>query len=190
MLPCAFAPRIQAVCEYCELRCVHSRALLRRKEAKLKWDVLLEHEALLVPRAVVRALSEAAATQPSRPMRLVHMPSNQFAAALSYAERGEILASVARSENMRSQLPPLLADAGLPDTIWDSLPMFSAHMNESLSLSQYTSEWRRVVAALGVPHTQIDHLVKIAISLRNTWTKERPAPKWVGCFRDRGGELA
>ena len=84
-----------AFCKHCELRCVHSRASLHRKESRAqgRWDVLIEHETTLPPRVIANALASSGGGSGGggsggRPLRLVHMPSMQFAAAFTYAERG------------------------------------------------------------------------------------------------------
>lgn len=181
----------QAICKHCELRCLHSRGYLRQKEGRTThWDVLLEHETLLLPSALIAALADTAAAGRPRSLRLVHMPSNQFSAALSYVERGEILSSVARSELIRAQLPAHLSAAGLRDATWTTLPVESSGSNDSHALAEFASNWRQAVSALGVARSELDRLVKLAVRLRKGWSRERFTPKWQGCFKDRGGEYS
>ncbi|KAL1530782.1 hypothetical protein AB1Y20_001678 [Prymnesium parvum] len=176
-----------AVCKHCELRCVHSRSLLRRKDSRAsKWDVLIDHESTASPLALAAAL---AAPPHGRALRLIHMPSQQFAAALVYAERGAALASLAHSERLRAQLPAALAAAGVADGVWTTVPL-EPLANDTQARAEFGASWRRVAATLGVAHAELEGVVGVATKVRHGWTKERATPRWVGCYRDRSGGRA
>ena len=172
------------VCEFCKLRCVHSRSMLRRLPVR-QWDVLIDHETVATPAAIAAAMSAGTASLAPRALRLVHSSSPQFSASLTFHERGGVLASVSRSELTRAHLPETLAAANVPEAAWISHPM-DPLANDSRK--EYAAGWRRIVAGVGMLSPVADEVVSIAAALRARWVsggyRDGGVIRWLGCFND------
>jgi hypothetical protein len=157
--------------------------------------VLIEHETTILAERTAAALAAAASALAPRPLRLVHSPAAQFAAALSsYSVRGGVLASVARGELMRARLPTALATAGFAPTHWARAPL------EPLTNSTRTAAsaaWQALLSALGMRPADATALSSAYDTLRAGLLRaghgashgaQGAAPAWTGCYRDRAEE--
>jgi len=173
----------EAICRHCELRCLHGAG---GKRARRNWDVLVEHELTLEPSRLARATAAAAAAIAPRPLRLVHLASSQWHAAMRYFEHGASLASTVLSEAGHAQLPAALASAGLqPDELLWRSTLTPLHNRSTAAVGAAV---RVMLQFLGVAPAEEDLLVAVAESTHSRLARHETAPQWLGCFSDRADD--
>lgn len=174
----------EGICRHCDLRCFHGAGGRRARE---RWDVIVEHELTLEPTRLARGVAAAATAISPRQLKIIHLASSPWHAALRYSARGASLTSTVMSESADAQLHGALSAVGLPadDILWRS-HLDPLHNGSAATIGAGVRSVLRFIG--GVIPREETRLVDMAESIYTHFVRHETSPRWVGCFRDSAAD--
>ena len=169
---------LHGLCQHCELRCFFGK----RPRPRQNWDVLVEYELPLPLESLSQSVARAADVLVPRTLKLVHLPTRQLTAALTYSSNGASMASVVRSEAARARLSQALDSAGAPNGTLVSMVL---EMRANATGRGMLPGWRALLQQLAVLPLEEERLALVADELRHQYSSaEAAAPLSRGCYHD------